>query len=79
MTGVESVDARSEETLLPSDDGRSSGSQLLLNGAERSALGQHQDQPSAKNISGRQRTGLRDAAEFALLTIGEKHRIADHI
>jgi hypothetical protein len=78
MTGVESVDARSEQTMLPSDDGRSCSSKFLLNGTLRSALGRHQDQPGAKDISGRLGSGLCDAAEFALLTIGENHRIDGH-
>ena len=78
MAGIQSVDAGSEEPLLPADDGRSGGPQPPLNGAERGTLGQHQDQTGAEDISGRQRTRLGDAAELALLTLGENYGIAGH-
>ena len=42
-------------------------------------LSQHQDQPGAKHISGRQRTRLGDPAEFKLLTVGENKGIAGHV
>ena len=78
VAGIESVHARSEETLLPADDGRSGRPQPALNGAERGTLGQHQDQTGAEDVSGRQGTGLGDAAELAPLTLGENYRIGGH-
>ena len=79
MTGVQPIDAGSKESLLPSADGRSSGSQMPLNGVVRSTLSQHQDKPGTEDISGRQRTRLSDTAEFELLVVGENKRIAGHI
>jgi len=79
MAGIQTVDAGSEEALLPSADGRSGGSQLPLNAVVRSPLRQHQDKPGTEDISSRQRTRLSNAAEFELLAVGENNRIAGHI
>ena len=49
------------------------------NPIRRSALGQHQDQPGAEDISSGQRAGLGDTAEFELLAVGENYGIAGHI
>ena len=54
------------------------GPQLLLDAAERRALAQHQDQPGAEDISGRQRPGLSDVAEFQLLVFAEHKITAGH-
>jgi hypothetical protein len=78
MTGIQTIHSGSEEALFPSADGRRCCPQPLLDGVERGVLGQHQDQPGAEDISGRQRAGLGDAAEFPLLAVGKNYRIPDH-
>src|ERR1700723_756743 len=78
MAGIQTIDSRSTKTLLPPDDGWCRRPQLLLDGAERRPLGQHQDQSRAEYISGRQRAGLGNAAEFELLAVAEHYGIAGH-
>lgn len=75
MTGIQSIDARGKEPLLQSDDRRSHRCQSALDGAECSALGQHQDEPGAEDIAGGQGSGLGNTAEFLLLTFAEHPRI----
>jgi hypothetical protein len=67
MTGTQSIQPRSNEALLPADNGRRRSSQSLLNRAERSEY-----------ISGRQASRLGDAAKFQLLLFVEHHRINRH-
>ncbi len=55
------------------------GSQTQLDGTVPGAIGQHQDQPGAKDISSRQSAGLGDAAEFQTLVFGEDYAITGHI
>jgi len=74
VIGVEPVEPRFEEALLPADDGGSTGLQPALNGIE-GGFCQHQDELSAKDVAGRQRTRLGDAAEFRTLVAGEGHFI----
>jgi hypothetical protein len=52
---------------------------LCLMVFERGACSQHQDEPGAENISGGQRTGLRNTAEFDLLDFAKHHGIDGHI
>jgi len=73
MIGVEPVEPGFEEALLPADDGGSTGLQPTLNGVEGGLFGQHQDELDAKDVAGRQRTRLSDAAEFRALLAGEGH------
>jgi hypothetical protein len=40
--------------------------------------GQHQDEPGAEDISGGQRAGLGNTAEFQLLVFAEHHTIDGH-
>jgi hypothetical protein len=67
MVGIQSIHPQTKEAGLPADDGRCRGSKLLLDHAESGAFGQHQNQPSPKHISGRQRTRLCNAAQFSAL------------
>ena len=76
---VQSLQSCGQETLLPAADGRSRGSQAMLDRAVGCPFCQHQDQPGAKDIARRQRTGLSDAAEFQLLFFGKQNGVADHI
>jgi len=62
MIGVQSFESGLPETLLPANDRRCSGLRPLLDGVERRAFGQQQDQPGAKHVAGGQRSGLGDAA-----------------
>jgi hypothetical protein len=62
MIGVQSFKSRLPEALLPANDGRRSGLELLLDRAKGHAFGQHQNQLGAKYIAGRQSTRLGDAA-----------------
>ena len=78
MTGIQTVDSRGKEALLPAADGRCRGPQPLLDDAERDALRQHQDETGAENISGGQRAGLGYTAEFDLLGFVKYHRIDGH-
>jgi len=50
------------EALLPANDGGCRSLELSLDGIERRAFSQHQDQLGAKHIPGGQSTGLSDAA-----------------
>ena len=78
MAGIESVQPRRNEALLPADNGRRRSSQSLLDRAERRSFGQHQNQPRTEYISGRQGSGLGNAAKFQLLLFIEHHRIDRH-
>ena len=71
MIGIEPIEPGLEEALLPANDGGSSGLQPALDGAEGRAFGQHQDELGAKDVAGRQRTRLSNAAEFRTLVAGE--------
>src|SRR6202030_852254 len=73
MIGIEPVETGFEEALLPADDRGSTGLQPALNGIERGSLCQHQDEPGAKDVAGRQGARLSDAAEFRTLVAGEGH------
>src|SRR5258708_22910564 len=53
MIGVEPVEPRFEETLLPADDRGSTGLQPALNGVEGGSFCQHQDELGAKDVAGR--------------------------
>ena len=72
MIGVEPIDPGLEEPLFPANDGRRPGLQKSLNRVEGSAFGQHQDELGPKAVTGRQRTRLRNAAEFGMLITGEE-------
>ena len=78
MAGIQSVQPSSNESVLPADNGRRRSSQSLLNRAERRSFGQHQNQPRTEDISGRQGSGLGNAAKFQLLLFAEYHRINRH-
>jgi hypothetical protein len=78
MTPVQAVNPRGKEALLPAVDGRRRGPQPLLDSAERRSLGQHQDEPGAEDISGGERAGLGNTAEFRLLVFAEQHTIDGH-
>ena len=73
MIGVEPVEPRFQEALLPADNRGSTGLQPALNGVEGGSFCQHQDEFGAKDVAGRQRTRLSDAAEFQTLVAGEGH------
>ena len=62
MIGVQSIEPVAPEALLPANDGGRRGVELSLDRAEGRAFRQHQNQLSAKHVSGGQRTGLGDAA-----------------
>ena len=79
MSRIQPVQSGGQKTLLPTTDGRRGCSQPQLDGTVRSAFGQHQDQPGAKEIPGRQRPGLGNAAEFQMLVFGENYGVAGHI
>ena len=66
MMGIQSIHSQPKEARLPADDGRCRGAKLLLDHAETGAFGQHQNQSSAKHISGGQRTRLRNAVSSLL-------------
>ena len=78
VAGIQAVDPGSNEALLPAADGRCRGPQPLLDRTERRSLGQHQDQTGAKDISGGQRTGLGNTAEFQSLVFAEQDGIGGH-
>jgi hypothetical protein len=78
MIGIQTVDPRSKETLLPAAYRRCRSSQPLLDRAERHTFGQHENQPGTEDISCRKRTRLGDAAEFKLLGFTEYHGIIGH-
>jgi len=78
MTGIQTVDSRGKEALLPAADGRCRGPQPLLDGAERGALCQHLDETGAEDISGGQRAGLGNMAEFDSLGFVKYHGIDGH-
>jgi hypothetical protein len=78
MAGIQAVDPRGKEALLPAADRGCRGPQPVLDCAERGALCQHQDELDAKDISGWQRARLGDAAEFDLLTVAEHDGITVH-
>ena len=78
MTRIQAVNPRGKEALLPAADGRRRGPQPLLDRTERHSLGQHQDEPAAEDISGGQRAGLGNTAEFQLLVFAEHHGIDGH-
>jgi hypothetical protein len=67
IAGIQIVQLYGKKSLFPSDDGRSCSPQSPLDDAERSAVGQHRDHLAAEDVSGSQRAGLDDAAEFELL------------
>ena len=71
MIGIEPLESALEEALLPANDGRGARQQPTFDGAEGSSFGQQQDQLGAKDVAGRQRTGLSNAAEFQTLVRGE--------
>jgi len=73
MAGIQPVDAGSQEPLLPAADGGCGGSQPHLDGVPGGTVGQHQDQPGTKCVSGRQTSRHRDAAEFPPLVFREEH------
>src|ERR1700747_3668747 len=73
MIGVEPVESRFEEALLPADDRGSTGLQPALNGVKGGSLCQYQDEVGAKHVAGRQGMRLSDAAEFRTLVAGEGH------
>src|SRR6202030_3407550 len=73
MIGVEPVEPRFQEALLPADDRGSTGLQPALYGAEGGSFCQHQDELGAKDVAGRQGARLSDAAEFRTLVAGEGH------
>ena len=79
MSRIQPVQPRSQKALLPAANGRRGCSQPQLDGIVRGAFGYHQDQPAAKDVPGRQRPGLGDAAEFQTLVFGEHHGVAGHI
>ena len=62
MIGVQSLESALPEALLPANDPRRGGLKLLLDRVEGRAFCQHEDQLGAKHVSGRQSTGLGDAA-----------------
>ena len=68
---VQSVQSMRQKALLPAADRWSCRSQPLLDRAVRGALGQHQNQPGAEDIAGRQGPGLSDTAELKLLFFGK--------
>ena len=72
MISIEPIDAGFEEALLPADDRRSAGLQPTFDGVEGSSFGQRQNEPGAKDVTRRQRTRLRNAAEFGMLVIGKR-------
>jgi hypothetical protein len=71
MIGVEAIEAGGQKALLPANDRRCGGLEPLFDRIEGGPFGQHQEQLGAKHISGGQRTGLGDAAEFQLLIVGQ--------
>jgi hypothetical protein len=62
MIGVQSFESVLPEALLPANDGGRRGLELLLDRVEGRPFCQHEDQLGAKHVSGRQSTGLGDAA-----------------
>jgi len=76
MIGIESVEPEPKEALFPANDGRSTGLQPTLDGAEGRLFGQHQDEPGAKDVSGRERTRLRNAVKFCALAGGKRDFVA---
>jgi hypothetical protein len=78
LIGIQTVDPRSKETLLPAAYRLCRSSQPLLDRAERHTFGQHENQPGTEDISCRKRTRLGDAAEFKLLGFTEYHGIIGH-
>ena len=79
VAGIQTVDPRGKEALLPRLMVGAIVPILCLMVFERSAFSQHQDEPGAENISGGQRTGLRNTAEFDLLGFAKHHGIDGHI
>ena len=65
------------EALLPANDGGRRGLELSLDRVEGGAFCQHEDQLGAKHVSGRQRTGLGDAAEVGMVLLGEQDLAAN--
>src|SRR5262249_61248509 len=56
MIGVEPLQPRFEEALLPADDRGSTGLQPARNGVEGGSFWQHEDELGAKDVARRQRT-----------------------
>jgi hypothetical protein len=73
MIGAEPLEPRFEEALLPADNRGSIGLQPALNGVKGDSFCQHQDELGAKDVAGRQRARLSDAAEFRTFVGGEGH------
>ena len=67
MGRVQPVESCGQKALLPATDGRRGGSQPQFDETVRSASGQQQDQPGAKDMLGEQRSGLGNPAEFQTL------------
>ena len=72
MIGIEPIDSGLQKALFPANDRGSTGLQAAFDRVEGSSFGQHQDELGAKNITGRQRTGLRNAVEFQTLVCRER-------
>lgn len=62
MIGVQSLQPVVPKALLPANDSGRRSLELSLDGVERRAFRQHQNQLGTKHISGGQSTGLSDAA-----------------
>jgi hypothetical protein len=71
MIGIEPIEPGCEEALLPADNRGRTGLQAAFDRVEGSSFGQHQDEPGAKDVAGRQGTRLSNAAEFRTLVTGE--------
>lgn len=79
VSRVQSIQPVRHKALLPAADRRSCRSQPLLDRTVGGALGEHENQPGAEHIAGRQRPRLSDTAELKLLFFGKYDAIADHI
>src|SRR5260370_1137225 len=67
MIGVEPVEPRFQEALLPADDRGSTGLQPALNGVEAASFCQHQDELGAKDVAGLETTRLALSPKFRTL------------
>jgi hypothetical protein len=67
MTDVHSIEPEFPKAPLPANDRGRGGLQPMLNGVERRAFCQQEDQLGAKHVSGRQGAGLGNGAEVGML------------
>ena len=76
MVGVDTIQSRLQEALLPANDGWSTGLQPAFDGVEGCTFGQQEDQLGTEDVPGWQGTRLGNAAEFQLLLLSEPDFVA---